>query len=675
MSQSLPQEWEEHLKVDAKIWPVEKIPARDAHLLDFSTMHPDTFEQFIWWLLQKRHTLVGCKRLGRSGSPQWGIDLFAYDLLQPDKLIVFECKRHADFEPKKLSNAVTAFLGGEWKHLVRTFVLILSQKETGGPLLKCWTEEQARLKSHGIESELWDGHELTLKVQAYPDVLSKFFPMSCVQSFANEWMEKVAFHEALSRALQDTRPHISQWARSIAAPLSGGTAAQHQFVIDGTLRSATRFGSSWQFKGPRFSLSAILPDQRSAYASAALSMTRSDISGVTIVLNHQWLMQNVLFASTSAPLSNRYRGFIVNASEPSSNENYVIDLPGCRLSMDEEGVRELVGVADVLTKEVEGALLTIEEAWGARYFPFVKYAGTKVAIAAIDHRVWQEILRFANEHDISRGKGSWFMFDAAANVLKPYTEHGSDEFATGYHGIFYARDEIEGLSYSGEVVILWQPDDLRPNEKLSSRTWWSCETALQWFRDKLLPEVKHWVHQREFGSWAKQIFQRKRAAGFSQRLDEIFQLRDLRRFPLLHNGLWRLDMVVTLEALQRHFNDPMTPQPYIAPEDMKRLYRSAGFLAKGEKGYVGYAASNLCLRDEVENHHDLIAAIEKHVEGNQVVASSTVADYVLRAMLELLDDDPSWIDPTDRSQIWKSLETFACIHDEAAFVERHRKWV
>ena len=507
MSNSLPQEWEEHLNANAQIWPVEKIPAKDAHLLDFSAMHADTFEQFIWWLLQKRHTLAGCKRLGISGSPQWGIDLFAHDLLLPDKLIVFECKRYAKFEPTDLSDAVSMFLEGDWSKQVRVFILILSQKEIGGALGKRWAKEQARLKSHGIESELWDGHELTLKVQAYPDVLSKFFSMSCIQSFANEWMEKVAFHEELSRALQDPRPHISEMAKSIATRASGRIIAQRQFVIDGTLRSATRLGASWQFKGPWFSLSAILPDQRSFYASAALSMTRPDISGVIIVLNHQWLMQNMLFASASAPLINRYRGFIVNATKPESDENYVIDLPSCRLSMDEDGVRELIGVADVLTKEVEDALLKLEESWGARYFPFVKYAGTKVALAAIDRRVWDEILRFTNEHDVSRGNGAWFMFDAAANVLKPYTERNSDEFAAGYHGIFYAHEEIEGLSYSREVIILWQPNDLRPSEQLSPRTWWSCETALQWLRDKLLPEVKRWIYEREFGSLPKRIFQ------------------------------------------------------------------------------------------------------------------------------------------------------------------------
>ncbi|AOJ66595.1 hypothetical protein WJ32_30060 [Burkholderia ubonensis] len=158
-------------------------------LLDFAAMHYTTFEQFCWWLLKKDQTLIGCKRLGGNGTSQEGIDLFAFDEQQSEKLNVFECKAWKNFNATSLTKAVDAFLKGSWSSLTKKFTIILAQRDIDGTALAHrWHVEKQRLKCVGIDGDLWTAHTLTLKVQAYPDILSKFFPWHSVDFYANQWM-------------------------------------------------------------------------------------------------------------------------------------------------------------------------------------------------------------------------------------------------------------------------------------------------------------------------------------------------------------------------------------------------------------------------------------------------------------------------------------------------------
>jgi len=209
----VPQEWPEHLRSAAVVSAVNTVSPVGAPLLDFSAMPSATFEQFCWWLLKKDQTLVGCKRLGGNGTAQWGIDLFAFDEQQSSKLSVFECKAWEDFKSTNLTQAVDAFLGGPWAASTKTFTIILAQEDIGGALALRWTVEKERLKKAGVDGDLWTAHNLTLRVQTYPDILSKFFPWPSVAFFANQWMERVAFYELVSKAFFDPRERVADWAR------------------------------------------------------------------------------------------------------------------------------------------------------------------------------------------------------------------------------------------------------------------------------------------------------------------------------------------------------------------------------------------------------------------------------------------------------------------------------
>jgi hypothetical protein len=694
-----PQDWPEHLAQDAKVSPVDTAPPFGHALLDFTSMDSTTFEQFCWWLLKKDQTLVGCKRLGGPGTEQEGIDLLAFDAAITGRLRVFECKAWEKFTPTAMTGAVDAFLKREWAGSADNFTLILAQRDAGSALLKRWAKEKQRLKSAGIEGDLWTAHNLTLQVQRYPDILTKFFPFHTVETFANLWMERVAFYELVTKSFFDPREKVAQWARELMGdehsrgetdPPRGGQAMSAGLpnraagaggeaeeltgpspFIDGLYRNITQFGNSWHFKGPWFHFSTILPDERFTHASAAITFNRPDMQGVVLTVDHNWLLTRFLF-KVGAPLRSRCRDIILG-EVPDGQGLFVLDLPHCRFSLQEAGVRHLLEVADLLTVAMREALQRLELAWSAQHFPFVMSGEKKIALTAIPKPLWRAIGQFAFEHDVSKGDTPWHMFDGNTQVLKPFHQIATEQFDTGYHGIFYAA-EIDDLSYTDEVVLLWQPNGPHPEQGCSPRGWWSCEFAIAWLNDALLPEVKRWAYQHSFRTVWSRLFNSRQAHAYSQYLDEAFVMRDLRERPLLVEDRLIRSLVESVQELQSFFYGASAEQCFIRPGEVAALYEAVALAAKAGRGYVGYARSKLGIREELADHADLIAHIRQYVSGGRVGANSGVADGALRALLEMLNDSDTHLDEDDRQAIADSLIPFAKMLDEAMFVRRHTQW-
>lgn len=109
-SPGLPQQWPAHREAEQVLSPFTIIPPLEEGLLDFAAMCAETFELCCLGLLRKDRSLIGCKRLGESGSAQGGIDLLARDAQQPDRLSVFECKDGKGARATKLTAAINGFL-------------------------------------------------------------------------------------------------------------------------------------------------------------------------------------------------------------------------------------------------------------------------------------------------------------------------------------------------------------------------------------------------------------------------------------------------------------------------------------------------------------------------------------------------------------------------------------
>ena len=66
--------------------------------------------------------------------------------------------------------------------------------------------------------------------------------------------------------------------------------------------------------------------------------------------------------------------------------------------------------------------------------------------------------------------------------------------------------------------------------------------------------------------------------------------------------------------------------------------------------------------------------IHEYIREGCVVPGSAVADNVLRAMLEMLDDSDAWLPDAERATIREHLAPFARLRDDAILVQRHTKW-
>lgn len=682
----LPQEWPDYLHDDAEIQPALTVPPVGCHVLNFTALQPVGFEQFCWWLLRKYHRLAGCKRLGGTGHPQGGIDLLAFDEAAPDKLIVFECKGGQGFSPQDLTAAIKKFNDGPWRSSTREFYLVLAKYEIEPPLAGRWRQVKKDLREQGIHGALWTAHTLTSMVQGHPDVLSKFFPTYPLEFFGNKWMQRVAFYEAFSKAFFDPREAVrasalalAQQGELVASPHADAKPTESPLIEPVSVpegddaREFVCSGYSWSYKGPWFSISAFLPGPQFSNPSAAIQFNIANLTGLTLAVGGRWLHNEMLFG-TGAPVTHEHRGFIVGPALHSPGQ--VIDLSSARLMLPDEVVEELASVADALTADVHAAYLALELKWGATGFPFVPWAGDRVAIGAINRRAWNEIMAFARAHDFNAGDGPWNLFDAAPNVLKPYVEqperHGG-RFDRGYHGIFYASADVDVTLFDEQLAILWQPPDRYSDEELSERTWWPCEFAQRWLVNELLPEVRRWVLRREFPSWVGRVTRRRAMSRFEGTLERLIALRDLRRLPLLEDERLAVPTPDAVERLQSFFNAANnSPHAFVNKLVVETLYSALAVLARLGCGHVPYVVSNLSLRESPDTHAELEAAILWKVREHKVVASTFVVDCALRAALELLPDDGAPIPPPVDDVLRDALVPLARVHDNAQLARRHQ---
>lgn len=672
-----PDDWPSHLHPNAPISPLKATPPAGQILLDIQSMKPETFEQFCLWLLKKDQSLIGCQRIGGNGYPQDGIDLFAYSNPDQSKFEVFECKASKKYSPEKLKKAVNRFLEGRWASKTVKFTLILAQQDLTSPLEEAWAEQTQYFRKAGIEAELWTAHDLTLKVELHPDILTKFFEGYAVDKFANIWMERVAFYELVSRSLFDPREDVAKWAHKIVAQSSTENEESSQnenqtnLAIDGQYRKVNSAGNGWHYNGLWFSISVILPSVSFSYGSAAINFNRPDMQGMTLTVDHKWLLRMFAFRAGS-PLTGQHRAYLMQSSD-TEPKKHVVDFPNCRLFLEKEGAEELAFAADLLTDRIRNALLSLENKWSAHDFPFVSSAGQKVALCAINKDVWHQIGRFVVDHDSDLGTTHWHMFDGNRNVLKPYNQERTKDYDTGYHGFFYTA-EIADLSFNDEIVLLWEPDNVDPDRVLSSRGRWPCDYAYHWLTEQLIPTVKKRVLQEMCGGRLRRFANPKKANKIASFLDETFVVRDLRQPPLIRDGSWTVGILESIEELQVFFHAIQQNEPYLFKKDVEELYRINSALAEGKRGYVGYVRSKLALKSMPDDHNHLIKLINQHLHEDRVVANCNVADNTFRAMLELLGGTDDWLPQSLQIRVRKSLTPFAQIRDDAVLVDRHTRW-
>lgn len=662
-----PNNFPEHLSENYDAGFSKYIPPVGTIPLKFDWMDSIQFEQLCWWLLKKDNQIVDCQRIGGKGMEQDGIDLLAFDNYDLQTPIVFECKCWKDFTTDKLTTAIDKFLEGFWAKPGTKFTLIIAQAEIGGKLAKQWLIERDRLRKVGIITEhtIWTGLQLTELIQRFPSILSKFFPFASIDSFGNEWMQREGFIERLSKALVDPRPAVVKVAQDFIIESNSNIELTHE----------QQSGNEWFIKQPWLHLHCFWPHKQFYPGSALVSFQRDDLKGASITFNQKWLLKN-LISTHNAPLEHEFRPFIngVLPDSFSEYEKYIVDLGNCRCSLPKEGVVELAYAADKFAAVFLDALVQKEIAWGAYDFPFVEYAGIRVAICTMPKNLWLAILEFSQQHDYDNGNTEWHIFSNSRHSLRLYTKENSERYKRGHHGIFHISENLEGLIHGDNVALLWTPPDLVWDTEISPQNWWSCEYALSWVRDQLVPVVMEWTIEQHFKRilflWARKRKKREKLNIWM----ENYQIRDLRIKSLLNDNFYKtLGLQKTAETLQNYFS--IGNNNFYAMSELSALYRSLIILLKSGRGYLGYITGNLAIHTEVNDHLEVIAIIENRISTNQLKPSSPIIDHTLRAMLEMIGNDDKWLSEYELTIVFEGLQPLMAHHDRSMLIKRHSKWI
>lgn len=653
-----PQDYPDHLHTHARVDPQHATPPNGFRPLQFERMAGDTFEQLCWWLLQKDHTLVGCQRLGDKGRvSQQGIDLFAFDRWQPERLQVFECKCRGRFGPSDLNMTVAGFLAGEWADVASRFTLVLAQSGIGA-LDTAWVKARAALAARGIEADLWTAEHLTERLKDAPDVLTRFFSGVDIELYCNQWQQKVALDERLLKAHADPRRAVSGPAQAFLASGVMDDAALTRRYVE---------GRHWHLRQPWIDISGLLPTAQDYPGSALVTLRMPDTAGVMVSLDHCWLLQHFL-GNDGEPLSPQARPFFQGvASLPGAD--HIIDLKNCRFFMPAEGAQAVARAADEFSQAYLHNLREVDRQWQAEGFPLVRWLGVRVALCKVGLDTWRQMLDFANAHDTENGDSPWHLFHAAPDRLMPTSR-------SGYHGVFYGA-QVAGLCHGGEIAILWEPNPDR--HRPADHSGWSCRESHDWLVNDLLPAIGRWQARWIAAYWRNWLrpWRTRRAMQAARehwRRADIFT--DLHRQPLLEASHFRSiglrELLLTLQSF--HASTPSNRACFTATQKAG-LYEALALLLQAERGYLGYLCGNLGVQPSCTNHADLRKAVETLRQRTLAEDPEVNIDYTFRAMLEALGDDESGLSPSMRERLFELLTPFMATHDRQLLIARHTEYL
>lgn len=534
-----PQQWGAHLHELAPTTVHSRHTPLGASPFSFSDMNGEQFEQFCWWLISKDHDLVGCQVLGKQGTrSQDGIDLFAFHRSRPDVLRVYECKCWKRFTPGVLKKTVNRFLSGQWSSTVQVFTLVLSQsgvQSLGGE----WIEARRKLADHGIEAELWTAEHLSVKLQAAPDVISRFFGEIAAARWGADWMRRVAFHDSLLQALEDARPHVSGLAREFIGQDRGANEELVTYQAN---------DQSWFMRRPWIEISALLPVGRMFQypGSAIISLKLPDTAGVDVVLDQKWMLKNLLGHSGS-PVSTEARPFF-KGPLIGDKAGEIVDLNHCRFIIPPEALKQIITASDALSDAYLSALQQQEDHWESIGFPIVTWNGPQVALCKVERWAWDWILAFANHHDVNNGTTVWHIFHEARDRVMPHCEYG-------YRGMFWGVN-IPGFCDEDEIAILWDPSFL--DGRSDRRAAWSCVETYTWIYAELLPAIGRWASAnrfKRFQRWLHPKTTRREIVQIEESWTSAWMLKEVRSVHLLYGEAFRsLGLYQTLSRLQGFYN-------------------------------------------------------------------------------------------------------------------------
>lgn len=577
--------------IDGKI---ELLPLHDR-------LTPDNFERLIARLAVPADGMsVRAFRYGKSGSAQGGIDVMVFDPISR-KWDYYEGKRWASIAKGEITSWVNKFLHGPHSADARKFVVCTTFNvfEVTALALE-WKECVKLLAEHEIDSELWDG-------QIIHALLHHRRPIVC-ELFGDD----VADRFCVAEPHQPTELPVRTFGAKRVAHSDRSLVLQNVSI----------------------SCDVLMPSDDEMSTGAILSFARHDLSGISIAIPGKefvhWMQWRVHARADET------RSYAVPMIGDESK--VVLTANSARLILNEEEIRHLDWILH--TAWISFYKTANDQLTRYRCGRFKRLKGSKgpFVLASVRRVLWRAMLEFAQEHDVAKGNSSWHIFDGAPGCLKLYTETTTDRFDRGYHAILYAYDTGSiWLPWESSVAIGWDiPTDFGKAAEISPLTRWDADFTHDWLLEEFIPEVLRWKGVMQQGQSRKSRFWGKRAAQPSQH--QPLDVSDFASSLAIGLSLPSVpsdfaELFTCVGALQAHFHGRRSGVPIEPTLGRAVLAAIDRVLTFTKLSYEGYLRGSLGIPPE----EDLVRAVRSRVQSDIASITSTVMDFRLRGLLEVMD--------------------------------------
>ena len=219
--------------------------------------------------------------------------------------------------------------------------------------------------------------------------------------------------------------------------------------------------------------------------SCALEIKRNEFKDIIITLNHNDIFDLFVKIKTKS----REHFF----SEESNDKKYGIYLPNIRLNLLEKEVDDLLFVIDKWYSYYINDLNNITNYLEINKFDISEKSTFGIKIMKVRLKLWEYMVKFANEHDYSYGRSKWHIFQlnwSAIHVYSPVISHNPD-LNSGEHAYFNIeqseniKDDFVWIVLNLNITIM---SDIKL-EQFNKKNIWGALTAYNWLVNEFLPEV------------------------------------------------------------------------------------------------------------------------------------------------------------------------------------------
>ena len=252
----------EMIPTDLFVRPSETVPRPPvdtrAQELPFADLTWQNFERLCYRIASLETDVEECRRYGREGQAQQGIDLYARR--SDGRYDVWQCKRYSVVSPADVSRSVDTFLDGTWAKRAASVTLSVSASVQGTALQESIETQASRLSARGISFHVLDQVKLSERLKELPALVDDFF--------GRTWVVALCGEESASALIDQRRVLTGEEVAKLRTELSTFYSAYFSTLDRGIGHLSS---SSFIFAG--------LPDLRSRYVVPEV-IVRSAVSGV-----------------------------------------------------------------------------------------------------------------------------------------------------------------------------------------------------------------------------------------------------------------------------------------------------------------------------------------------------------------------------------------------------------